>query len=260
MRIRSVKPEFFKHDVLGAYSCAHRLLFIGLWCMADCAGRLEHRPARIKVEVLPYDDVDISMLLSDLEKSGFIVVYSVDDQSFIEIPSFLRHQRITGKESEASSRFPGIQKKKPGKQRGNIGETTGKQPDSLETEGRRKGNGDEEFCRFWNAYPKKKSKETAIAAFKKVSVPIEVLLSSIERFKADPDWIKNDGQFIPHPATWLNQKRWEDELELSLSAPKPTDQSWRKWCVSEKGMDSQIADSIFEIPAKWKDEWEATRE
>jgi hypothetical protein len=221
MRIRSIKPEFFKHDVLGSMSPYARLLFIGLWCMADCAGRLEDRPKRIKVEVLPYDEQDIEGILNDLQTAKLISRYEVNGEHFIEIPSFLRHQRISGKESEAESRFPAASQKAMVKRRGSNGEAMGKQPESLVG----KGNGREtetvtRFALFWAAYPKKKAKDSAERAFAKVEVSIETLLASIERFKQDPSWQKDKGQFIPYPATWLNQHRWEDEADIPVAPPK----------------------------------------
>lgn len=74
----------------------------------------------------------------------------------------------------------------------------------------------DDFNRFWSAYPKKKSKADAEKAFKKVKVPIEVLLNAIEKQKKSADWIKNGGQYIPYPATWLNGKRWEDEADTGF--------------------------------------------
>lgn len=113
-----------------------RILFQGLWCLADCAGRLEDRPRRIKAEVLPYDDCDVDDLLSQLGDAGFIVRYSIDGVRLIEVPTFRKHQRITGKESENESLYPPPDS--PGKQRGNNGETTettGREGRGKETEG-----------------------------------------------------------------------------------------------------------------------------
>ena len=55
MRARNIKPGFFKNDTLAELEFAARLLFIGLWGLADRAGRLEDRPKKIKAEVFPYD-------------------------------------------------------------------------------------------------------------------------------------------------------------------------------------------------------------
>ena len=53
MRARNLKPGFFKNECLLSLSPLHRLLFAGLWCMADRNGILEDRPAKIKIEVKP---------------------------------------------------------------------------------------------------------------------------------------------------------------------------------------------------------------
>lgn len=71
---------------------------------------------------------------------------------------------------------------------------------------------DAEFDIFWNAYPTKVGKQPARKAFDKVKVPIETLVAAIERQKCSSQWSKDGGQYIPNPATWLNQGRWTDEL------------------------------------------------
>lgn len=68
------------------------------------------------------------------------------------------------------------------------------------------------FDLFWEAYPRKVGKVKAQAAFQKVTVSVEVLLSAIAEQKKSAQWQKDNGQFIPHPATWLNGHRWEDEV------------------------------------------------
>ena len=71
----------------------------------------------------------------------------------------------------------------------------------------------ERFDRFWSVYPRKVAKQNAIRAWKKLC-PDEALtrqiLDAVERFKLDPQWTRNNGQFIPYPATFLNGHRWED--------------------------------------------------
>ena len=69
------------------------------------------------------------------------------------------------------------------------------------------------FEKFWEAYPKKRDKQGAFKAFKKVDVDIDVLLRAIEKQKQSKDWQKDDGQYIPYPSTWLNGHRWEDETD-----------------------------------------------
>lgn len=71
------------------------------------------------------------------------------------------------------------------------------------------------FETFWKSYPKKVGKDAARKAFAKRKPDDKLLgdiLKAIEVQKTTEDWRKSDGQFIPHPATWLNQGRWMDEV------------------------------------------------
>lgn len=91
-RLRILKPRFFANEDLAEVSPLGRLLFQGLWCWADREGRLEDRPKRIKVEILPYDDCDVEELLNDLAAKGFILRYEVDGQRYIQVVNFSKHQ------------------------------------------------------------------------------------------------------------------------------------------------------------------------
>ena len=126
MRIRTIKPDFFKHDAIAELPPLSRLFFIGLWCVADRDGRLEDRPARLKIEILPYDNADADKILTELAKRGFIQRYTADGLQVIQVVAFKRHQRITGKEAEIPSRFPEYNEETMGKQRGNTGEASGR--------------------------------------------------------------------------------------------------------------------------------------
>lgn len=98
MRARNIKPGFFKNEDLVEIDPMGRLLFIGLWMMADREGRLEDRPRRIKMEVFPGDNCDVDALLDDLQHWGFIVRYEVDGDKFIQVVNFLKHQNPNPKE------------------------------------------------------------------------------------------------------------------------------------------------------------------
>jgi uncharacterized protein YdaU (DUF1376 family) len=70
------------------------------------------------------------------------------------------------------------------------------------------------FAQFWQAYPRKKSKgqaEKAWAKLKPDQTLLQTMLTSIQKAKQSPDWQKNNGQYIPYPATWLAAKGWEDD-------------------------------------------------
>ena len=70
----------------------------------------------------------------------------------------------------------------------------------------------DDFDAFWAVYPRKVGKGDARKAFAKVKAPVSVLINAVNTQKQSQQWLRNDGQYIPNPATWLNQGRWEDEL------------------------------------------------
>jgi uncharacterized phage protein (TIGR02220 family) len=101
-RSRNIKPGFFKNEDLAELPFHTRLLFIGLWTLADREGRLEDRPKRIKMEIFPGDNVDIDQALSQLHQFGFILRYQAAGQRFIAIPTFLDHQNPHHKEAPST--------------------------------------------------------------------------------------------------------------------------------------------------------------
>lgn len=74
------------------------------------------------------------------------------------------------------------------------------------------------FEKFWNAYPKKRGKgqaEKEWGRLKPDDAHVAIILTAIDKAKQTPDWRKENGQFIPHPAKWLKAKGWEDEYPES---------------------------------------------
>jgi len=92
-RTRSIKPSFFSNDILAECEPMARLLFAGLWTLADRDGRLEYRPRRIKGALFPYDNCDIEGLVQQLADRGFVVVYRAKGIDVLAIPTFSEHQR-----------------------------------------------------------------------------------------------------------------------------------------------------------------------
>ena len=102
MRQRTLKPGFFKNEDLCEMPMSDRLLFAGLFLLADREGRFEDRPARIRAEVFPYDlDVDVSAAMTRLAAKGFVLRYEVGGKRYGLIPTFAQHQRPHPKEMES---------------------------------------------------------------------------------------------------------------------------------------------------------------
>lgn len=100
-RARNIKPGFYTNEDLVECSFAARLLFPGLWMLADREGRIEDRPKRIKMSIFPADNVDIDELLYELESHGFIKRYTADGKKVISIPAFHEHQSPHGREQDS---------------------------------------------------------------------------------------------------------------------------------------------------------------
>lgn len=106
-RARNIKPAFFANEDLVEMPFEYRLLFIGLWTLADREGRLEDRPKRIKMQVFPADDVDIEAGLTALHSAGMVLRYEVNGNRYIAIPAWKKHQNPHCRESASKLPPPG---------------------------------------------------------------------------------------------------------------------------------------------------------
>lgn len=233
-RSRNIKPTFFINELLPEIAPLGRLLFIGLWCISDREGRLEDRPKRIKIELLPSDDCDVDQLLDALQSRDFIRRYEIEGHRFIQVVNFAKHQSPHHQEREsripAPESFEVNQGRVRGKPRTNPGLIQDKHetspvaialiPDSLIPDSktlRSPADADsltDGFAEFWKAYPRKVSKPQALKAWRKLKPDTQAqtaILAGLKRARRSDQWVRGSGQFIPHPATWLNGRRWEDE-------------------------------------------------
>ena len=90
------------------------------------------------------------------------------------------------------------------------------------SDGRKENALDELFNIFWDVYPRKESKLNAKKAFDKIKPDrdlVDTMIQSVQRWKMSKQW--QDSQFIPYPASWLNQRRWEDEIPGPAPQQKP---------------------------------------
>lgn len=202
-RKRVIDPEFWSDEEIGSWSFQARLFYIGLWNFADDEGKFKANDSLLKAQIFPYDD---DVILDDIKKylGDKILWYKVDTFSYGYIRNFNRYQRIdrptpskipNPKELDESSTSP----------RGSLDPNISK--DKI-IQG---------FDEFWSKYPRKVGKEQARKAFSKAAVDNDLLntmLSAIDLQGESESWKKDDGKFIPHPATWINGKRWEDEVAV----------------------------------------------
>lgn len=96
-RIRTIKPEFPHSESMGRVSREARLLFIQLWTLADDSGRLRGNSRILASLLYPYDDDAKDLMdswLLELEKEGCIARYLIDGATYLQIISWLEHQKI----------------------------------------------------------------------------------------------------------------------------------------------------------------------
>lgn len=200
-RSRNIKPGFFQNEDLQELDFATRLFFIGLWTEADKEGRLEDRPKKLKNALFPADDVEVEQMLDGLAAYGFISRYERAGKKIIQIVKWAKHQNPHRR--EAPSALPA--------------ETDEVVEEEQQAEsGPQKADTEAVFESFWKLYPRKCGKEPARKAFAKINPSPELLAQMVESLAkhcASVGWTKDDGQFIPHASTWLNQRRWNDEVK-----------------------------------------------
>jgi hypothetical protein len=113
----------------------------------------------------------------------------------------------------------------------------------------------EAFTVWYQAYPKKKAKGDAIKAWgttKKDRLPIEQMLEILTAQCHSDDWRKDDGKFIPYPATYLRRLQFLDELEVTLPQIQ---NSWKEtWPgIVKKGRELGLTEDMFDQPYMFKE-------
>jgi hypothetical protein len=281
-RARNIKPGFFANELLAEVPPLGRLLFAGLWTIADRDGRLEDRPSKIKAAVLPYDKCAPENLLSALADRGFILRYEVDGRRLIQVVNWKKHQAPHFKEQASTLPAPYEPGADPVQPQGepeaspaqvpcepqaNPGQAPGKPeacpehacnlprlipgfldsliPGSLEEypPGARRPDSSaaaevhpararkhqrqdlDGFDAWFGSYPLRVARGAAEKAWAKLTELERGAALSAVGLYAEAYRGADEGrrQYIPHPATWLNAKRWTDDpsvWRLEAATPK----------------------------------------
>lgn len=105
-RARNIKPSFFTNEQVSDNCPLGRLLFIGLWTMADYKGDLEWKEKTLKIQILPWDECSVKSLAINLDKSGLVRFYSDGNKIYLNIPNFEKHQNPHKNERDKGSDIP----------------------------------------------------------------------------------------------------------------------------------------------------------
>lgn len=234
MRIRSIKPEFWRSDDIDALSIPDRLLFIGLWSYVDDSGVGIDKEAAVAADLFAGDlarepqetSVRVHGGLKRLAERGLITRYAVNGRRYLHITKWSDHQRIN-RPSEA--RFPGPTSKNAEPQAGGDDDSVSTPADAesgaveqwssggtASVNAVASTNWDEGFDDFWSVWPRKVAKEGARKAYRAArrrGAPASRIRAAAEKHAQGWQLESKPMKWIPHPATWLNEGRYDDEVE-----------------------------------------------
>ena len=208
-------------------------LWVSLITYVDDFGRGDARPAIIKGSCFPLRDritnKDIEAALRALAGIGCVSLYEVDGKPYLYFPTWESHQTVRNQKSKCPAPADGQQLNTIAskckqlqaieincKQVNAIApviQSESKSENESENESESKSAREDAFDVFWAAYPRKVGKGAARKAFAKLPAAVfPLLVPAVETQKLSAQWRKNGGEYIPNPATWLNQERWDDKL------------------------------------------------
>lgn len=228
---RIIKESLCSSDKISSLTDFEFRLWVGLITQADDMGRGDARPSIIKGRVFPLRDritnKDIDIALHGLAAKGCVSLYTVGGKPYFWFPTWGKHQRIR----DSKAKYPSPEEADISKETGTcdnsqkFAASCGESPpksNPIQSESESESNPNitrDAFDVFWDAYPRKVGKSSARKAFSRVKADLNTLISSVERQKGSDQWKRDGGRYIPNPATWLNQGRWEDELPVETKKP-----------------------------------------
>ena len=217
---RIIKESICTSDTIDQLTWFEEVFFYRLIVNCDDYGRFDARLPILKARLFPLKSVtekQISDALNKLSTVGIVTVYEYDGRPYLQLVTWDKHQQIRAKKSkypapeEACNQMISDDIKCP---RNPIQSNPNKKPIQSESpngEGAVSG-----FDLFWSAYPKKVGKKDAVKAWNKINPDkslVKAIIEGVERWKGTEQWNKDGGQFIPYPATFLRQERWNDEVQ-----------------------------------------------
>lgn len=220
-RKRMIDPGFWADDKTIELAPVQRLLFIGMWNFADDAGVLKYSPKQIKAQIFPADNITADKLNDWLVKLHLIGLILLNkDKSLIKIKGWSNYQKIN-RPQPSKYVFEVYTEENSEHSLNNHGTITPNRIEKNIIEKNKNIKVQNDFEQFYNLYPRKVQKQRAVKAFNKLTKKeIKAVMDTL------PGHIKNwsskgtEKEYIPHPASWINAKSWEDDIttpEATLS-------------------------------------------
>lgn len=236
MRIRSIKPEFWRSEDITSLPLSARLTFIGLWNYVDDNGVGVDRESVIAADLYADDlscnphetSVRVHGDLQALENAGLVVRYMVGRKHLLHVSTWEEHQVINRPSKGHGYPLPTAETRQAHEDYMSThgGLTEGSLPEQGNRGAGEQGSMDKDlaqpsgsserepdpFDEFWSAYPRRVGKQKARGKFTaavKRAGDARTVIRGARRLAADPNLPET--QFIPHPTTWLERDGWEDD-------------------------------------------------
>lgn len=287
-RIRTIKPQFFRHaglfDAEKETGLPLRIAFAGLWTAADREGRFKWEPRELKLDCLPYDDVDFSRVLDALATRGWIVEYMVGGVKYGAIPTWSAHQVVNNREAASVLPEPNENNTVTREARVNdasptplvhaLGERKGREGEGKGKEHTAAGpRVNEKFEEFKRAYPRRdgdnpwKPAEKRFNALVKTGIDADQIIAGARRATEDAHRRNIYGtKYVPQAIKWLNDQRFLDCAANSAPADdgfvEVLDQvqleAWDAYGLQQRGKKyPRNSRGGWRFPSKWPPGYEA---
>lgn len=240
---RIIKESIRTSDTVAEMTDFQFRLWVGLIVSADDYGRGDARSEILKGQIFPLrkkvKEKDIESALNGLAALGCVELYTVNGKPYYSFPTWGAHQRIRN----SIQKFPSPDEKDALRQvAASCGESR-LESNPIQSKKESESESELQFGEWWKEYPRKVDKQDALKAWKKLSLDDDLFKSIMDGLaKWNRYWkARNEPDFIPHPATWINKRRWESEppkirnknpAQNYSQRPPISEEKFKKLCIN----------------------------
>jgi len=198
---------------------------------ADDFGRFEADPSVVGAACFPrrldrLKSATVQRWLDEMAAQSIIIFYEVEGKKYLLLKNWPKYQQTRAKHSK----YPAPSSDNICKQMISSDNKCAR-PTTYDDDLRPTDQTTNGFDEFWKSYPKKQARKDALKAWKALVTPdLEAILSGLEQAVGSESWQKEEGKYIPLPATWLRGARWEDEPPPAPPDPYGPDFPRFAWC------------------------------
>ncbi|MBC3516036.1 hypothetical protein H8K20_06460 [Neobittarella massiliensis] len=219
---RIIKESVCTSDTLDELSWFEEVVFYRLLVNCDDYGRMDGRAAIVKSRLFPLKsnvtERSITEALNKLSTVGLVTMYEYDGRPYLQLVTWERHQSIRAKKSKYPSPESGVKTSASNRVQVQANAPViQSNPNPIQSESEsnartRENTPKEGFEQFWTVYPKQYGKPEAMREWTALSPDTALcskIVATVERQCQSKDWQQENGKYIPNPAKYLRERRWE---------------------------------------------------